>query len=219
MAMMTTVIQRQTKVCSYCFQFIDSLEEQIRLLCNLKEKPKLPMVKECFYDPPPKENGKPQVKGEQMMVLDEVKCTKGCGESYCSATCESKAMDEYHSLMCPGTDELHPWRRFIQHAEEENDGFLLAAKMLCIILRRAEQNDGNLREAFRPFAVFVTGKWWEILPHDDLSMTENEWRTDLKNTLLQSLELLKTALPQYVQKWPQRNWDCDHSSSKNMISS
>jgi hypothetical protein len=38
---------------------------------------------------------------------------------------------------------------------EENDGFLLAAKILCIVIQRAEKNGGNLREAFLPFAVFV----------------------------------------------------------------
>jgi hypothetical protein len=35
-------------------------------------------------------------------------------------------------------------------------------------------------------------------------MKENEWRKELKETLFQSLELLKAALPQYVKKWPQR---------------
>jgi hypothetical protein len=41
------------------------------------------------------------------------------------------------------------------------------------------------------------------MPYDDLSIPETEWRAELKKTLIESLNLLRTALSQYAEKWPQ----------------
>jgi hypothetical protein len=194
-----------TQVCSYCHNFIGSLEDQIRLLAGYEKNPTLPFVEECFYNPPQKP-ADPELKSipfniNDYLVPNIVHCSNGCEAMYCSAKCEETAMFEYHKILCPGEDKEHAYHLFEQFSEEQNDGFLLAARMLAKIIQEAERNDGNIKKACEPFAMFVTDYWWNLVP--PFAPNLPEWKDDLKEILTSNLDILRIVLAEYVNKYPE----------------
>ncbi|PNX77638.1 histone-lysine N-methyltransferase ATXR2-like protein, partial [Trifolium pratense] len=70
---------------------------------------------------------------EKFSLPPAVPCHGGCGEAYyCSMSCAEADWESSHSLLCTG-ESCDPRRReallkFVKHANETNDIFLLAAK-------------------------------------------------------------------------------------------
>ncbi|CAL0332183.1 unnamed protein product [Lupinus luteus] len=151
-----------------------------------------------------------------------VPCHGGCGEAYyCSASCAEADWESSHSLLCTG-ERSDPARReallkFVKHANETNDIFLLAAKAISTTILRYRKlkannfeervksdksrvsNDHNfslLLEAWRPISMGYKRRWWDCvaLPEDIDSSDEASFRMQIKELAFKSLQLLKTAI-------------------------
>ncbi|KAL3509663.1 hypothetical protein ACH5RR_029064 [Cinchona calisaya] len=151
-----------------------------------------------------------------------VSCPGGCKEAYyCSQLCAKADWDSYHSLLCTGKGSkalsTEALSQFIQHANETNDIFLLAAKVISFTILRyrklkeayVEENEkydtpNNLRrcnfslllEAWEPMSVGYKRRWWDCisLPDDVDCCDEASFRLQIKELAFTSLELLKAAI-------------------------
>lgn len=148
-----------------------------------------------------------------------VPCPGGCGEAYyCSKLCAESDWNSSHSLLCTGERSESISRealvKFIQHANETNDIFLLAAKAVAsTILKyrklKVTQSEGEnkpnvsgspslslLLEAWKPISVGHKRRWWDCiaLPVDVESSDENEFRMQIRELAFSSLQLLKEAI-------------------------
>ncbi|CAI9090306.1 OLC1v1025053C1 [Oldenlandia corymbosa var. corymbosa] len=242
-------------VCSYCFQFIGSVELQIgrklylRNLANLSQthsgKPE-PWNDQCEVsrhqdtsdvgeddrDHCSSSNGKSSSNYLPQDVIDSVmngglqlpyasafqlpsvvSCPGGCKESYyCSKLCAEADWSSYHSLLCTGkgSDSLSTkaLSKFIQHANETNDIFLLAAKVIAFTILRYRKakaarfeeklhnNFSHLVEAWEPVSMGHKQRWWDCisLPEDVDCHDEAAFRLQLKELAFTSLQLLKAAI-------------------------
>ncbi|KAE9585605.1 hypothetical protein Lal_00009897 [Lupinus albus] len=151
-----------------------------------------------------------------------VPCHGGCGEAYyCSASCAEADWESSHSLLCTG-ERSDPARReallkFVKHANETNDIFLLAAKAISTTILRYRKLKANnfeeqvkcnkscvsnnhdfslLLEAWRPISMGYKRRWWDCvaLPEDIDSSDEASFRMQIKELAFKSLQLLKTAI-------------------------
>ncbi|CAJ1956358.1 unnamed protein product [Sphenostylis stenocarpa] len=110
---------------------------------------------------------------EKFSLPPAVPCHGGCGEAYyCSMSCAEADWESSHSLLCTG-ESSDPARReallkFIKHANETNDIFILSAKV----------------------------RWWDCiaLPDDVDSSDEPSFRLQIKELAFESLQLLKAAI-------------------------
>ncbi|WCJ37604.1 histone-lysine N-methyltransferase ATXR2 [Euphorbia peplus] len=151
-----------------------------------------------------------------------VSCPGGCGEAfYCSKSCAEADWQSSHSLLCTGESSKSPSReallKFIHHADETNDIFLLAAKTIAFTILRyrklkaarlKQQNNGKhsaaldhselslLMEAWKPISIGYKKRWWECisLPDDVDCSDETAFRMDVRDLAFTSLQLLKDAI-------------------------
>ncbi|XP_027170995.1 histone-lysine N-methyltransferase ATXR2 [Coffea eugenioides] len=151
-----------------------------------------------------------------------VSCPGKCKEAYyCSQSCAEADWNLYHSLLCTGkgskslsTEALSV---FIQHANETNDIFLLAAKVISFTILRyrklktvyfeeKEKHDAPsilgscnfslLLEAWEPVSMGYKRRWWNCisLPDDVDCHDEVAFRLQIKELAFTSLQLLKAAI-------------------------
>ncbi|TYJ98309.1 histone-lysine N-methyltransferase ATXR2 isoform X2 [Cucumis melo var. makuwa] len=151
-----------------------------------------------------------------------IPCPGGCGEAfYCSKSCAEADWEVFHSLLCTG-GKTEPSRReamlkFIQHANDTNDIFLLAAKAIsstilkykklklassgqqtkygtCPILNNADLS--ILLEAWKPISMGHKRRWWDCiaLPDDVEPSNEVAFRMQIREMAFMSLQLLKEAI-------------------------
>ncbi|KAK1407344.1 hypothetical protein QVD17_38958 [Tagetes erecta] len=211
-------------VCGCCFCFIGSIEMQIgrKLFLQGLGGPK----DVCF-------NEKLELLMHEKLELPYSKkfplpgvinCPGGCKEVYyCSKSCAQADWDNCHSLLCTGEGSKSlnnkALSKFIQHANETNDIFLLAAKAIsCTILKYRslkavydkekdkEKNHvsdvlGNhnfslLLKAWKPLLMGYKRRWWDCiaLPIDVDVSEEDSFRMQIKQLAFESLELLKAAI-------------------------
>lgn len=151
-----------------------------------------------------------------------IACSGGCGEAYyCSKLCAEADWESSHSLLCTGEKSESICRealsKFIQHANETNDIFLLAAKVICFTILRYKKlktahfkeqekytsaivlKNGDLPlllEAWKPISMGFKKRWWECiaLPDDVHSCDEAAFRAQIKELAFTSLKLLKEAI-------------------------
>ncbi|KAL6287404.1 hypothetical protein ACE6H2_011794 [Prunus campanulata] len=149
-----------------------------------------------------------------------VPCHGGCGEAYyCSKLCAESDWDLSHSLLCTGEKSEAVSRealvKFIQHANDTNDIFLLAAKAvsssilkyrkLKVAHSEEQENKPNvsdipypslLLEAWKPMSVGHKRRWWDCiaLPFDVESSDEVAFRMQIRELAFTSLQLLKAAI-------------------------
>ncbi|KAK7402028.1 hypothetical protein VNO78_13964 [Psophocarpus tetragonolobus] len=149
-----------------------------------------------------------------------VPCPGRCGEAYyCSMSCAEADWESSHSLLCTGESSARreALLKFIKHANETNDIFLLAAKVISSTLLRYRKlksvsieeqvkhdtssflNHNNLSillEAWRPISMGHKRRWWDCiaLPDDVDSSDDASFRLQIKALALESLQLLKTAI-------------------------
>ncbi|KAL7000174.1 Histone-lysine N-methyltransferase atxr2 [Sarracenia purpurea var. burkii] len=125
--------------------------------------------------------------------------------------------DLFHSLLCTGTSseslKKEALLKFIQHANETNDIFLLAAKVVSFtILKYRRLKETNLEgqgkctsdncdlsmllEAWKPIAMGYKRRWWECiaLPNDLDCCDEASFMMQIKELAFTSLQLLKAAI-------------------------
>ncbi|KAJ1698168.1 hypothetical protein LUZ63_006680 [Rhynchospora breviuscula] len=225
-------------VCSYCFRFIGSIEAQIgrRLylqslgICGDKECDKehhshsTKEKMEC--DLPSKEmiesllNGDLTLPFTDRFALPEVvSCPAGCEEEkYCSQSCADADWETYHSLLCTSSNNKQSLAllKFIEHANETNDIFIVAAKAIAFTILRYRKlkksqvkdkgkgllgkmdsaNFSLLLEAWKPISMGFKQRWWECisLPDDVDPSEELQFRTEIRDLASTSLELLKDAI-------------------------
>ncbi|KAM7495192.1 hypothetical protein LguiB_029801 [Lonicera macranthoides] len=147
-------------------------------------------------------------------------CLGGCREAfYCSKSCAEADWNLFHSLLCTGEESQAISKdallKFIQHANETNDIFLLAAKAISSTIlkyrklraeaRNEEQGKSTflggcdlslLLEAWKPISMGYKRRWWDCiaLPDDVNSCDEAAFRMQIRQLALTSLELLKAAI-------------------------
>ncbi|KAI9075313.1 hypothetical protein K1719_042718 [Acacia pycnantha] len=151
-----------------------------------------------------------------------VPCPGGCGESfYCSTSCAEADWESCHSLICTGewsdTARREALLKFIKHANETNDIFLLAAKAISstilryhklkerCLLEKGKHDKSHLSnhcdltilsEAWRPIAMGHKRRWWDCiaLPDDINSSDEVAFRMQIRDLAFESLQLLTTTI-------------------------
>ncbi|KAM3745074.1 hypothetical protein ACB098_06G098600 [Castanea mollissima] len=151
-----------------------------------------------------------------------VRCAGGCGEAYyCSKSCAEADWELSHCLLCTGESSKSLCREalleFIQHANDTNDIFLLAAKVISSTILRyrklkvthleetekratpdvsGHSDISSLLEAWKPISMGHKKRWWDCvaLPDDVDSSDEAAFRMQLKDLAFKSLQLLKAAI-------------------------
>ncbi|GAV81302.1 SET domain-containing protein [Cephalotus follicularis] len=151
-----------------------------------------------------------------------ISCPGECGEGYyCSKLCADFDWESSHSLLCTGKTSESLSRealsKFIQHANETNDIFLLAAKAISFTTLRYrklkstrlkeqekhttsdeldQSNLSLLLEAWKPMSVAYKRRWWDCiaLPDDIDCSDEVAFRMQIKELAFTSLQLLKEAI-------------------------
>ncbi|XP_047939856.1 histone-lysine N-methyltransferase ATXR2 [Salvia hispanica] len=228
-------------VCSFCFRFIGSIELQIGRKLYLEElgisadggcgssggmecgssSEKIRLSHDTIQS---LMEGRLQLPySENFPLPPVVSCIGGCKETYyCSESCAQADWDSFHSLLCIGAGSSSPnreaLREFVKHADDTNDIFIPAAKVISsTILRyrklkaaRVEQQPGKLivsdphdtcifpllLEAWKPVSMGFKRRWWDCiaLPDDVDSCDEADFRMQIKDLAFESLQLLKEAI-------------------------
>ncbi|EYU24807.1 hypothetical protein ABFS82_13G019400 [Erythranthe guttata] len=222
-------------VCSFCFQFIGSIELQIGRKLYLEELGVSPFNEcgpsdqmECSSSSEKINlsqdiiqslmNGSLQLPySEKFRLPSAVPCPGGCKEAYyCSKSCAEADWDSFHSLLCIGRGSsalnTEALLKFVKHANETNDIFIVAAKVISFtVLRyRKLKQQGKLDtsksssscifplllEAWKPVSMGFKKRWWDCiaLPEDVDSCDESEFRMQIKDLAFESLQLLKEAI-------------------------
>ncbi|XP_041005192.1 histone-lysine N-methyltransferase ATXR2 isoform X2 [Juglans microcarpa x Juglans regia] len=159
---------------------------------------------------------------KQFSLPPPVPCAGGCGEAYyCSKSCAEADWELSHSLLCTGERSESSCRealiKFIQHANETNDIFLVAAKVISSTIlmyrklkaTRLKENEkcatpnvldhsdiSLLLEAWKPISMGHKRRWWDCiaLPDDVDSSDESAFRMQIRELAFTSLQLLKAAI-------------------------
>ncbi|XP_057246912.1 histone-lysine N-methyltransferase ATXR2 isoform X2 [Beta vulgaris subsp. vulgaris] len=147
-------------------------------------------------------------------------CSGGCGEeNYCSKYCADIDWQNCHSLLCTGEKSKSSCRRalskFVEHANDTNDIFILAAKVIAMTsMRYKNLKEARLKEvgsvasntatvdlsllleAWKPVSMGYKRRWWECiaLPEDVDKCDEVDFRLQFKELAFESLQLLKAAI-------------------------
>ncbi|MCL7021521.1 hypothetical protein MKW94_016565 [Papaver nudicaule] len=159
---------------------------------------------------------------DQFNLPSSVPCPGGCDEAqYCSKFCADADWELFHSSLCTGKNSVSSSResilKFIEHANETNDIFILAAKAISSTISRYKklkeaQTEQQVRftgqngidssgfsfllEAWKPMSMGYKRRWWDCvaLPDDVDSCDEASFRMEIKELAFQSLDLLKKAI-------------------------
>ncbi|XP_031105734.1 histone-lysine N-methyltransferase ATXR2 [Ipomoea triloba] len=156
---------------------------------------------------------------EEFPLPSTVSCPGGCKEAYyCSPSCAHADWEEFHSLLCTGKGSkalsTEALLKFIQHANETNDIFLPAAKVISFTILRYRKfkedwlsgkgkydTSGKcdfsfLLEAWKPVSMGYKKRWWDCiaLPDDVHHSDEAAFRLQIKELANKSLQLLKAAI-------------------------
>ncbi|KAJ0742727.1 putative [histone H3]-lysine(4) N-trimethyltransferase chromatin remodeling SET family [Helianthus annuus] len=210
-------------VCGCCFRFIGSIEIQIgrRLYLQGLGSPKDDSFNEKLELLMHEKLELPHSK--KFPLPGVINCPGGCKEVYyCSKSCAQADWDFCHSLLCTGEGSKSlsnkALSKFIQHANETNDIFILAAKAIsCTILKyrklkaacdkeKQKEKEKNhlsdvhnfslLLKGWEPLSMGYKRRWWDCiaLPDDVDVSDEASFRMQIKHLAFESLELLKAAI-------------------------
>ncbi|KAK3404552.1 hypothetical protein EUGRSUZ_K00860 [Eucalyptus grandis] len=178
--------------------------------------------------PLPKEIVESLMNGEMVLPYSDkfslppvTPCSGGCQEAYyCSKACADADWNSFHSLLCTGEKSeafsTKALLRFVQHANETNDIFILAAKAIAYTILRYRKSKAILLssymkdtahvmdnfhmplllEAWKPISVGHKRRWWDCiaLPEDVDPSEEAVFRMQIKELAFTSLQLLKAAI-------------------------
>lgn len=200
--------------------FSDIVDRQNLGECASSSSVKIPLPKEVVNSLMHEELVLPYSK--EFSQPSVIPCPGGCSEGYyCSKLCMEADWEMFHSLLCTGT-ELKSRRKeallaFIEHANETNDIFLLAAKAIISTILKyrklkaakpkeqekyaCSEVSGNcdyrmLLQAWKPILMGYKRRWWDCmaLPDDVDSCDEAAFRMQIRQLAFTSLELLKEAI-------------------------
>ncbi|KAF3656548.1 Histone-lysine N-methyltransferase ATXR2 [Capsicum annuum] len=146
---------------------------------------------------------------EKFSLPPIVSCPGGCKENYyCSKSCAEADWESFHSLLCTGEGSkslsTNALQKFIEHANDTNDIFLLAAKVISFtILRHKKLKEGRhegkgkqvisesidfslLGQAWKPVSMGYKRRWWDCiaLPDDVDGSDEASFRMQIKELAL-----------------------------------
>ncbi|CAB4274237.1 unnamed protein product [Prunus armeniaca] len=205
-------LQIDCLVCSFCFRFIGSVELQIGRRLYLQELGVSASQGCCQTDYSSEDDDLGDSGPSSSSCKEKVPLPKGklCAESDWGLS---------HSLLCTGEKSEAVSRgalvKFIQHANDTNDIFLLAAKAvsssilkyrkLKVAHSEEQENKPNvsgipypslLLEAWKPMSVGHKRRWWDCiaLPFDVESSDEVAFRMQIRELAFMSLQLLKAAI-------------------------
>ncbi|XP_009601528.1 histone-lysine N-methyltransferase ATXR2 isoform X1 [Nicotiana tomentosiformis] len=174
-------------------------------------------------------NGEMQLPYSEKFPLPPIfSCPGGCKENYyCSKSCSEADWESFHSLLCTGEGSkslsTKALLKFMEHANDTNDIFLLAAKVISFTILRhrklkesrhegkgkqviSESRDFSLLlEAWKPVSMGYKRRWWDCiaLPGDVDGSGQASFRMQIKELaftviflvcIIQSLQLLKAAI-------------------------
>ncbi|KAL6554066.1 hypothetical protein OROMI_019739 [Orobanche minor] len=157
---------------------------------------------------------------ENFPLPSVVPCIGGCNEAYyCSQSCAEADWGSFHSLLCTGCGSSSPnteaLSKFMKHANETNDIFIVAAKVISFIVLRYKKLKAALQqgkhdtsypcnscilplllEAWKPVSMGFKKRWWDCiaLPEDVDSCNGTKFRMQIKDLAFESLQLLKEAI-------------------------
>ncbi|KAH6827094.1 histone-lysine N-methyltransferase ATXR2 [Perilla frutescens var. hirtella] len=226
-------------VCSFCFRFIGSIELQIGRKLYFEELG-VSAVDECATSGVMEcgsSSGKARLPHDTIQSLMDgslrlpysenfplpivFPCLGGCKEAYyCSKSCAEADWESFHSLLCIGRGSSSPnteaLLKFMKHANETNDIFIPAAKVISsTILRYRKLKAAHFKlgkldtsnphdswlfplllEAWKPVSMGFKKRWWDCiaLPDDVDSCDEADFRLQIKDLASESLQLLKEAI-------------------------
>ncbi|KAF9663284.1 hypothetical protein SADUNF_Sadunf17G0023000 [Salix dunnii] len=214
-------------VCGNCFQFIESVEYQIGRKLYLQSLG-VPSCNECDEGECSSSSSNNKVRlseefiealmnGEMVLPYSDnfplpstVPCPGACEETYyCSKSCAETDWESSHSLLCTGEKSesvsIEALSKFIQHATETNDIFLLAAKTISFIILRyrklkaayADRSELSLLlEAWKPISMGYKRRWWDCIsfPDDVDRSDDSAFRMQIQQLAFKSLQLLKAAI-------------------------
>jgi hypothetical protein len=82
-----------------------------------------------------------------------VECDTGCGQLFCSRSCMQEAISAGHVYLCTGRCQSNDDAlcRFVVHAIEFNDGYLLVAKVVARAIYRIITQDSNIDSEWAPY--------------------------------------------------------------------
>lgn len=151
-----------------------------------------------------------------------INCPGGCKEVYyCSKSCAQADWELCHSILCTGEGSKSSSKKallkFIEHANETNDIFLLAAKAISSTILKyrklkaacnkekeknkiaqvlSNHNFSLLLKAWKPLSMGYKRRWWDCiaLPDDVDISDESSFRMQIRQLAFESLELLKKAI-------------------------
>eukprot|EP01038_Epipyxis_sp_PR26KG_P013791 gene13791-18498_t len=134
-------------------------------------------------------------------------CSGSCGEYYCNAQCRDLHWEvKGHKFLCTGfisEEEApnHPLYLYKVHAIQTNEIFLLVAELFSRIVNEVEQLvslGGNLIDSLSmmcdPLSSFVRNVWWEVAQPPDDCEDVDEFRTTLRNLVMDAWDLLNDFL-------------------------
>eukprot|EP00029_Vermamoeba_vermiformis_P014248 TRINITY_DN9371_c0_g1_i1.p1 TRINITY_DN9371_c0_g1~~TRINITY_DN9371_c0_g1_i1.p1 ORF type:complete len:470 (-),score=73.26 TRINITY_DN9371_c0_g1_i1:9-1418(-) len=177
--------------CHNCMKYIGPIENHIHYLvekCGVEAmkiedyKYELPYFEECY---PTK-------------IIQPVDCEHCKLVSYCSESCKERAWYEFHEALCvgpnPGPD--HPVIKFEDFAWKFCDNFMLAERMLAMIILEARRCDGDIIKAWEPWQYYLQGSWVELMVrqmHEE-DADDEELRKILIERAGVGIEMLKDIL-------------------------
>nr|XP_016436451.1 PREDICTED: histone-lysine N-methyltransferase ATXR2-like [Nicotiana tabacum] len=203
-------------VCSYCFCFIGSIELQIGRKLYLAQlgvsrnrfsqmnTSRCCIVSGCIH--------------MLFKMIDSFSVLSFSSSFFRSKSCAEADWESFHSLLCTGEGSkslsTKALLKFMEHANDTNDIFLLAAKVISFTILRhrklkesrhegkgkqdiSESRDFSLLlEAWKPVSVGYKRRWWDCiaLPDDVDGSDEASFRMQIKELAFTSLQLLKAAI-------------------------
>lgn len=183
------------RACAHCLRLVGAMDFQLQHIAGWDERPVLP------------------VDAEEMDLGGFVACGGGCGALYCSQRCAQAAWALQHKVLCTGHATARRRRalaQFEEHAHENHEGFLFAARAVAAVLCAFEANGSNIQSALAPFAVLCGAEWWRgsaepgMSPSSAASSAAPQGQREAADwaTTAESLRLLLLALPDHPALQP-----------------
>eukprot|EP01012_Entosiphon_sulcatum_P025462 TRINITY_DN30776_c0_g1_i1.p1 TRINITY_DN30776_c0_g1~~TRINITY_DN30776_c0_g1_i1.p1 ORF type:complete len:448 (-),score=62.13 TRINITY_DN30776_c0_g1_i1:14-1357(-) len=191
--------RKEVIACGHCNRFLETPVAQLRHLLG----PTVP--EECFHLPCIKTQ-RPEAECACAACSEPVipvQCPR-CAEPYCSEECLSSATRSYHRLLCAALGENEALEEFILHSWDTNEMFLLVARIIAtIICRWQEAAVADTIEAVEhlsvPFTKFCSVHWVDLVANSSASEERAADMAATRQVLLDSLQLLETALTAQLQ--------------------
>ena len=182
--------------CAWCFRFVGSLVDQLARWAGTRRA-------RAFLA------SSPELLGVNFTAVQEVKCRRGCGLTFCSDECEERAWQAWHQLLCPMAvaegEERDSVIKLSQLAESTNDKLMMAAMLTAVMALEAErtsavqvQREWSARPQPLWHTVAVPLGWNPTSP--DQSSAVAACRENAKAVSAESLRLLRMAMPRMASQ-------------------